>query len=131
MLFRSNDTATTEIYTTTDTLTLHDALPISIGESIEGMGELTTRVGDLVSEVRDPLRKSIAHVGVFSSNLDKNSALVDSFLKKLPVKLDRIGRLGSYGSWLNFYICSMDGRIPMPQGYAGDLGVKPVAGRCR
>ena len=29
MLFRSNDTATTEIYTRKDTLSLHDALPIS------------------------------------------------------------------------------------------------------
>ena len=29
MLFRSNDTATTEIYTTYDTLSLHDALPFS------------------------------------------------------------------------------------------------------
>ena len=29
MLFRSNDTATTEIYTPFDTLSLHDALPIS------------------------------------------------------------------------------------------------------
>ena len=28
MLFRSNDTATTEIYTCLDTLSLHDALPI-------------------------------------------------------------------------------------------------------
>ena len=28
MLFRSNDTATTEIYTQRDTLSLHDALPI-------------------------------------------------------------------------------------------------------
>ena len=28
MLFRSNDTATTEIYTMVDTLSLHDALPI-------------------------------------------------------------------------------------------------------
>ena len=28
MLFRSNDTATTEIYTRKDTLSLHDALPI-------------------------------------------------------------------------------------------------------
>ena len=27
MLFRSNDTATTEIYTVTNTLSLHDALP--------------------------------------------------------------------------------------------------------
>ena len=31
MLFRSNDTATTEIYTTVHTLSLHDALPISMG----------------------------------------------------------------------------------------------------
>ena len=30
MLFRSNDTATTEIYTPTNTLSLHDALPISV-----------------------------------------------------------------------------------------------------
>ena len=29
MLFRSNDTATTEIYTAFYTLSLHDALPIS------------------------------------------------------------------------------------------------------
>ena len=28
MLFRSNDTATTDIYTVSDTLSLHDALPI-------------------------------------------------------------------------------------------------------
>ena len=31
MLFRSNDTATTEIYTSPHTLSLHDALPLSIG----------------------------------------------------------------------------------------------------
>ena len=30
MLFRSNDTATTEIYTVTNTLSLHYALPISL-----------------------------------------------------------------------------------------------------
>ena len=34
MLFRSNDTATIEIYTQRDTLSLHDALPISGGELI-------------------------------------------------------------------------------------------------
>jgi phospholipid/cholesterol/gamma-HCH transport system substrate-binding protein len=103
----------------------------AIGDSIQGMGNLTVHVSDLLGDIRDPLRKSIAHVGVLSQNLDQHSTEVDSFLKKLPVKLDRIGRIGSYGSWLNFYLCSMDGRIPMPQGYMGDVGVKPVAGRCR
>lgn len=103
----------------------------SIGASIEGMGELTSRVADMLHDIRPPLRKSITHVGVLSANLDKHSDQVDSFLKKLPIKLDRIGRTASYGSWLNFYMCSMDGRIPMAEGYMGDLGVQPVAGRCR
>ncbi|WP_244931816.1 MlaD family protein [Nocardioides sp. W7] len=103
----------------------------AIGSSIEGMGELTGRVATLLDETRPALRKSIGHLGVLSETLDEHSAEVDSFLKMLPTKLDRIGRLGSYGSWLNFYMCSMDGRIPMPQGYMGDLGVLPVAKRCR
>jgi phospholipid/cholesterol/gamma-HCH transport system substrate-binding protein len=103
----------------------------SIGDSIEGMGRLTTQVAGLMTDIRPSLRKSITHVGVLAGNLDEHSDEVDNFLKKLPLKLDRIGRLGSYGSWLNFYMCSMDGRIPMPEGYMGDLGVKPVAGRCR
>ena len=103
----------------------------AIGTSIEGIGRLTTRVAGLLGDVREPLRKSITDVGVLSANLDKHSDKVDKFLKTLPVKLDRIGRLGSYGSWLNFYLCSMKGRIPMPEGYMGDLGTNPVAGRCR
>ena len=36
MLFRSNDTATTEIYTVMNTLSLHDALPISGGAVVGG-----------------------------------------------------------------------------------------------
>ncbi len=103
----------------------------SIGESIEGMGKLTTKVAGLLHDTRPALKGSIEHLGEISANLDQHSDQVDNFLKKLPIKLDRIGRLGSYGSWLNFYMCSMDGRIPMPEGYMGDLGVNPVAGRCR
>ena len=34
MLFRSNDTATTEIYTPSHTLSLHDALPILLDDLI-------------------------------------------------------------------------------------------------
>lgn len=103
----------------------------AIGESIEGMDALTNRVSSLLEETRPSLQKSIGHLGVLSETLDEHSAEVESFLKLLPTKLDRIGRLGSYGSWLNFYLCSMDGRIPMAQGYMGDLGVLPVAKRCR
>jgi phospholipid/cholesterol/gamma-HCH transport system substrate-binding protein len=103
----------------------------SIGQAITGMAELTTSVAGLLGDVRPALRGSIRHLGELAGTLDSNSAQVESFLEVLPTKLDRIGRLGSYGSWLNFYLCSMKGRIPMPEGYLGDLGAKPVAGRCQ
>ena len=45
MLFRSNDTATTEIYTEENTLSLHDALPIS-GPSVGcWVGDVEEEVG--------------------------------------------------------------------------------------
>lgn len=103
----------------------------AIGDSLEGMGELTERVAGLIEDTRPSLQGSIEHLGDISSTLDEHSAQVETFLERLPIKLDKIGRTGSYGSWLNFYMCSMDGRIPMPEGYMGDLGVEPVAGRCR
>lgn len=103
----------------------------TIGSTLEGMGDLTTSVAGLLKEGRAPLKGSIAALGDLSANLADSSGVIDTFLQTLPTKLDRIARAASYGSWVNFYLCSIKGRIPMPEGYMGDLGVKPVAGRCR
>ena len=46
MLFRSNDTATTEIYTPSDTLSLHDALPIDVPHARVVHTPLTRRASD-------------------------------------------------------------------------------------
>lgn len=103
----------------------------TIGSTIEGLGDLTTSVADLLDEGRKPLKDSIASLGDLSENLADAEPTIDKFLETLPTKLDRIGRTASYGSWVNFYLCSIEGRIPMPEGYYGDLGAKPIAGRCR
>lgn len=103
----------------------------SIGDSLESLGGLTVSVSDLLEKGRAPLKNSIAGLGDLSKNLADSEATLDSFFAKLPVKLDRIGRIGSYGSWFNFYVCSIEGRIPLPEGYKGDLGAKPIAERCR
>ena len=50
MLFRSNDTATTEIYTRPYTLSLHDALPIYDKKvPLEGSVEAPSRLADLIA----------------------------------------------------------------------------------
>ncbi|MFD1859243.1 MCE family protein [Aeromicrobium camelliae] len=102
-----------------------------IGSTLDGLGNLTVSVSELLEEGRAPLKGSIAALDRLSGNLSNAEAVLDSFFQVLPTKLDRIGRLGSYGSWLNFYVCSIEGKIPMPEGYMGDLGVTPAAGVTR
>lgn len=102
----------------------------TIGSTLDGLGHLTSSVADLLDKGRKPLKGSINALDRLSGNLAAAEPTLNSFFATLPTKLDRIGRLGSYGSWLNFYECSIQGRIPLPEGYYGDLGAKPVAGRC-
>ncbi len=101
-----------------------------IGSAISSIGSLTTSVGGLVEDSRAPLRSSIDSLGRVSGTLASTPEL-DQFLGTLPVKLDALGRTTSYGSWMNFYLCSVTGRIPVPQGYYGGVGAKPVEARCR
>ena len=102
----------------------------AIGSAITGIDGLTNSVGGLLQQGRAPLRQSIDSLGALAGNLADNSATVDKFLQTLPTKFDQIGRLASYGSWMNFYLCSVTGRIPIPASYTGGVGVQPVAARC-
>jgi phospholipid/cholesterol/gamma-HCH transport system substrate-binding protein len=103
----------------------------TIGDAADGLGDLAVSVAGLLEDGRAPLKDSIAGLGALAGNLSADSATLDRFLKTLPTKIDRIGRTASYGSWLNFYVCSIEGRIPVPEGYVGDVGAQPVAGRCQ
>jgi phospholipid/cholesterol/gamma-HCH transport system substrate-binding protein len=103
----------------------------TIGSTLDGLGDLTTSVADLLDDGREPLKGSITALDGLAGNLSKAEPQLDSFFEQLPTKLDRIGRTGSYGSWINFYACSIEGKIPRPEGYYGDLGAQPIAQRCR
>ena len=81
MLFRSNDTATTEIYTVGNTLSLHDALPISLHLEIE-FGYLVPG-GSSISTMADVDRPGIrvavqekSQPDIFLSRTLKNAAVV-------------------------------------------------------
>jgi phospholipid/cholesterol/gamma-HCH transport system substrate-binding protein len=103
----------------------------TIGSTLDGLGDLTTSVADLLDDGREPLKGSITALDQLAGNLSKGEPQLDAFFQQLPTKLDRIGRTASYGSWINFYACSIEGKIPRPEGYFGDLGAKPIAERCR
>jgi phospholipid/cholesterol/gamma-HCH transport system substrate-binding protein len=102
----------------------------TIGSAITGIGSLATDVGGLLAKGRAPLKLSIDQLGKLSANLAGSNGALNSFLTTLPSKLSTISRIASYGSWLNFYLCSASGRIPVPSGYYGGVGVQATEARC-
>lgn len=103
----------------------------TIGSTLDGMGDLSESVAGLLEEGRPALKRSIKALGDLSGILADNEDVIARSLNTMPTKLERLAKLASYGSWVNFYVCSINGRIPLPDGYYGDRGVKPVAGRCK
>ncbi|GAA2598170.1 MCE family protein [Actinomadura fulvescens] len=78
-----------------------------IGEAVVALGDLSTATADLLHVGRAPLKSSIGELGRLSRNLDRDEPLVDRFLRRLPNKLENLGRLYSYASWTNFYQCEV------------------------
>jgi phospholipid/cholesterol/gamma-HCH transport system substrate-binding protein len=97
---------------------------------VGNLANLTTSVASLLRSGRAGLKTSIDSLGALSANLANNSADLDQFFTKLPEKLNAIGRTASYGSWVNSYLCSIGGRIPVPTGYHGGVGAQAVEARC-
>ena len=70
MLFRSNDTATTEIYTTTDTLSLHDALPILPPCALLLAPQCAPFTGEREAEVREAAAELTTVCAAMKDGLD-------------------------------------------------------------
>ncbi len=102
----------------------------TIGSTLDGLSGLSVSVADLLEEGRAPLKNDIAALQTLAGNLSDAEGTLNEFFTMLPTKLDAIGTIGSYGSWLNFYVCKIGGVIPQPEGYFGDLGVQSNSARC-
>lgn len=76
-----------------------------LGEAVKAMGALTTVTAGLVQDGRKPLKESVKQLGRLSDQLVKGTPQIENMLTKTPAKMEAIGRLASYGSWLNLYLC--------------------------
>ena len=83
----------------------------AIGESLDGISELTTATASLLVDIRPSLQADIQELGVLANTLNDNSETVDGVLQRLPAKLDRIIGTATYGSWFNFYLCGSKGQL--------------------
>ncbi|WP_158891192.1 MCE family protein [Amycolatopsis anabasis] len=106
-----------------------------IGEAVSGLGELADSTSGLLAQARTPLKESITALGGLARNLNDSAPLVEQFLRTLPEKARILTRVGSYGSWLNFYLCGFTGEIGL-NAFHVNLPILPLpattsAPRCR
>jgi len=104
---------------------------VPIGNAISAIGSLSNATAGLLQVTRAPLRTDINQLGRLATNLDNNSGVVNSFLRTLPVKMNAIARLASYGGWLNFFLCDALVSGVKEKFGPNPTGVPVTAARCK
>lgn len=98
--------------------------------SLDQISELSVQTADLVDGVNEPLVRDIAQLRRLGANVERNRGELDRALKVLPIKLTKIGRTASYGSWFNFYLCHFQGRVRLPGGASLPVDYNTGGARC-
>ncbi|WP_018653211.1 MCE family protein [Actinomadura flavalba] len=76
-----------------------------IGEAVSALDDLANSTAGLLRDGRAPLKNDIRELGRLSNNLNRDAPTIERFLATTPTKMEAIGRIASYGSWMNFYLC--------------------------
>lgn len=83
----------------------------AILSSLDGISELAVETAGLVDDIREPFVRDIREVRKLAALLDRNKGEIDRVLQVMPIKINKYGRTGTYGSWFNFYLCHFKAKI--------------------
>jgi phospholipid/cholesterol/gamma-HCH transport system substrate-binding protein len=83
-------------------------------DSLDAVSQLSSETSELVVETRPALVADIKELRRVTGVLDDGKQMLDRSLQILPLKLKKVGRTASYGSWFNFYICNFQGGVKVP-----------------
>ena len=87
-----------------------------IGNAITALDAGTASLTDLLTQARPPLAGTVGQLARLAPILDSDKATLDLALQKAPKNYRKLVRLGSYGSWINQYLCGMSVRVTDLQG---------------
>lgn len=79
-----------------------------VGSAVQSLAGLTDATADLLEPTRPSIQGSVAALNTLTGTLNRRSGEVNATLANLPVKLEKLTRIASYGSWFQFYLCGVD-----------------------
>jgi phospholipid/cholesterol/gamma-HCH transport system substrate-binding protein len=102
-----------------------------IGEAITALDNGTASLADLLTQARPPLAGTVDQLNRLAPLLDNDKALLDLSLQRAPENYRKLVRLGSYGSFINQYLCGISIRVSDLQGRTAEFPwIKQDTGRC-
>jgi len=102
-----------------------------IGASISSLSKGTASISGLLGQVRPPLAETVDQLNRLAPILDQDKGVLDSQLQKLPMDYKKLQRVGSYGSFIQEYICGISLRVTDLQGRTAVFPwIKQLNGRC-
>jgi len=86
----------------------------TIGDSITGVNDLASATAGMLSKARPQLKQDVVDLTGLAQTLNAGGSTIDGVLQRLPTKVATLTRTATYGSWFNFYLCSMGGTVTLP-----------------
>lgn len=97
---------------------------------LDQISTLSVETADLVKGLRPELVGDLKELRRLAATLDRNKGEVDRALQVLPIKLEKMGRTATYGSFFNFYLCEFHGRVILPGGNRLPIDYTTQSTRC-
>lgn len=102
-----------------------------IGTAVTALDRGTASMADLLSRARDPLTDTITQVNRLTKAINADQAGLDMSLQKAPENYRKAIRLGSYGGFIQYYLCAVQIRVSDTQGRTAVFPwIKSEEGRC-
>lgn len=102
-----------------------------LGTAVTSLDNGTASIANLLTEARPPLAATVDQLNVMATHLDDHKAVLDAGLQRGPGNYRKLARLGSYGSWIMYYICGITFRVTDLQGRTAVFPMlKQEGGRC-
>ncbi|MEU6486890.1 MCE family protein [Streptomyces sp. NPDC046887] len=103
-----------------------------LGETVAALGSLAGTTAGLLEDGRAPLKEDIRQLGRLSGQLADSTPQIERFLANTPAKMQAVGRLASYGSWINLYLCEARvSGVTTSDGSTPPTGIPLTESRCR